>query len=342
MAPPPKNAAWPPFDLRAEREAIKTDKAKPVYLLLGDDRFLKERLVQELCAHAGEGTVQLRARGPQELLPFLEQLNTASLWGGRIVGLLQQAEQIAGAGKPMTARLLRYVEKPALWAHLVIDFDDSALTAPARALRAALANRCPTFQCGALKPDQARRWIAQRLGKVDAAVADYLWQHTQGRPQILDRELQKLELLTHDPQPITLDECRLLVTSDKEDEPFELTNAIEEYNPERAVRALHKALDHGQDPLMLLGALARFARSLLLVAAATERGDTPEHIARQFGMHPFRVKVLLGAARGGTRRVGRTLAAVAAADARLKRGGEPRLILERLVSGMAWGGKQGR
>lgn len=340
---PAKRETFPPLDLRKIRADQAANALQRAYLLLGKDRFLKERMLNQLAAAGGE---VILARAPEETERLVEQLSTYPMFDGTLVGMLKHTETLVGpAWKKAKQRLLGYLANPSSWAVVLLDFDDSNLSPAGRALRTALSPLAAPLVSGPVSRDQARRWIEQRLanGRVDARIIDFLWDRTQGQLQALDSEVAKLEMAAADGLPVTLDDCRWLVTTDERDEPFELTQAIQDGQPDAALRALHRTLAHSTDAHMVLGGLAAFVRSVVLVAAALDRGETQQAISTQFGYHAYRVKQLATVARRTPmRRLLRLVAALAVADRRTKLGADPVPVLERLVIGLTWSGRGGR
>jgi DNA polymerase-3 subunit delta len=114
---------------------------------------------------------------------------------------------------------------------------------------------------------------------------------------------------------------------------FELTRALERRDAAGALAVLGALLNAGEEPLGVLGMLAREARTLWQVADALERGQSPDDIGRVLRRPPAAVAAVTALARSvsaeGCRR---RLARCWDVERRLKSGGQPRAELALLIT----------
>jgi DNA polymerase III subunit delta len=104
--------------------------------------------------------------------------------------------------------------------------------------------------------------LAPYKKKLSAPALESLKDKVGGNFRLLQSELQKLALYT-DGDTITPKDVALLVGHSREEEFFELTEAIQKRSFENAMKYLSEAQGQGKHPLMLLGSVASNVRTLL-------------------------------------------------------------------------------
>lgn len=164
-------------------------------------------------------------------------------------------------------------------------------------------------------------------------------------------EMQKLALYVGDRARIEEADVQLLVAPLREEEYFELGNALGEGNTEKTLRLLRDELDRGKHGLMILGGMTSAIRRLAVDAARFsavpgalsgralsskdfEKTVYPQYLTHCLGKPPHPYVAFLGyqrVRRHGVVKLLRALILCAHIDQSLKRGGRAELELERLV-----------
>lgn len=119
---------------------------------------------------------------------------------------------------------------------------------------------------------------------------------------------------------------------------FDLTRAVERREVGAALRALDRLLAT-EEPLFVLAALTREARTAWMAREAQQRGLAPVEIARRLRRPPPVVEALLAALGSeSTRGLAQRLRRCWQVEWRMKSGGEPRAELTALVTELCRGG----
>lgn len=133
-----------------------------------------------------------------------------------------------------------------------------------------------------------------------------------------------------------------LVPHTRELTNFELTDQIVRQNKAGALKVLHKILDDGAEPVMLLGLISYNFRRLMMVSSMMSNGVDRREVARVMNLRYNDQEDFLRAARQlGTRKLGHFLNRIAETDVALKSsigGGGPqgsRMLIETLVCELA-------
>lgn len=135
--------------------------------------------------------------------------------------------------------------------------------------------------------------------RVDRAVAQRLWDLLGGAdPARLRQTADRLLLDVGEGGHLTTDRVMDLVPRDRESQVFAITDAINAGEVVTAFEVAHLLIEHGDHPLMLIGALAAHYRRLLQVQGAMDSGAShPDQVASALKLHPFYAKKLVAQVR---------------------------------------------
>jgi DNA polymerase-3 subunit delta len=318
---------------------IKSGKPAPVYLIVGDDERGKDDLVHQFQAMVPEDirAFNVERLSAQDADPgsIVAIARTYPLLGDRRVIIVSRAERwltskrkgkadddgdgedagedpgaAAGGGDALTA----YVESPEANTTLVLVASDMNRTTR---LVKVLLKQAVVVECWGLKSEKdargpaigdaierAGRFIAAEMKKagmtIDGRAVQPLLEHAGTDIAILRGDLERLLLYCHGKSTVTLEDVRAVVSGATMINAWGVTNAIEKGDARSALRELQLSFESGAVPFMVLGQLAWFVRSKLTMTA------------------PGRVPAAVDA-------VFRTDLAMKSS------GGEPQVLLERLV-----------
>ncbi len=167
--------------------------------------------------------------------------------------------------------------------------------------------------------DPGTRWL--RRAKLDpAAVAD-LAEFVGDELRQLDQELIKLADYASG-RTITREDVRRLVPATRAASIFEMVDALGLGNGPTAGRLMKHALDiDGEQPLRLIGMIARQYRLLIQAKALQAQGAKPPEIARTLNVADWTVpKLLSQASRHSFARLEQAMECIVAADEAIKTG----------------------
>ena len=360
---------------RRSRDAWKEgDDQRAIRLLLqatgaaGRDRAFLER-----AAKGGLSEAVWR-----ELFPF-EPTEESERWLRETAGrLVAEGKEISDAAGAATARIYEDIVKQQIPAGAVL-----ILTAEAVDQRRALFKRISesgvVVDCGVrtgklgesqMKPDVARARIEDAVGRAGKRIDDdavrAIVERTGFSVRALDSELEKILLYLGSRAEVRRADVLEVLSSSREANIFDLTNALEERNAAGALRALRSLAVQREAAPAILGMVASTLRGLIVARAVLDRGldgqldgrvsyatfqarvlprlaadaeSDDGSVAKIRGMHPFRAFNLLKAAGRFTEaELVRGLEAVHDADLAFKTSGQPEgLILETLAVALCGG-----
>ena len=194
------------------------------------------------------------------------------------------------------------------------------------------AGECTAPRDAALIP-----WLRNRAKEsgrtLDPKAARLMIERVGLKPGLLAGELEKVITFTGKSKLIDEQAVMEVVGETRLEKIFDLTDALKTKNPSKALRILRNHLEHGEQPVQLLGMIAWQFRLIWEAKHHQTTGTPPSRIAQKMGIAPFQAEQALrytgkfseGQLREGFRSLFR-------ADRELKGSGKaPEGILETLV-----------
>jgi DNA polymerase-3 subunit delta len=316
-------------------------KPQPVYVLHGDEGFLKRHALAAL------DTLLLEDADPdfaRTVLPGITaewstvraDLDTLPFLSPRRVVVIDQGDPFVTKYRQV---LEKYVEKPAKNGVLILDVK----AWPSNTKLAKLVPEAATIVCKSPTPQSIAKWCANWAKahhgkKIDADAASWLIELVGPEMGLLDQELAKLAAYVGDKTTIDREDVDLLVGRSRAAETFKIFEAIGEGRPAEALAIASRLFDQGEEPLALLGAFSWQLRRLAQAARHHRAGKLlPAAIEAAGFQHWARDRVEKQLRHLGRRRLDRIYDWLLEADLDMKSSDKlpQRLVLERLLVKLA-------
>jgi DNA polymerase III subunit delta len=321
---------------RIELERSLREEPKPLYLLIGTERYLRDAAARSLTGAALHGTLlrefneasyNLLRDSVQSAVAAAEQLPMMS--NRRVV----RVRDFARLREADEETLVRYLNNPSPATVMIFIADD--LDKRKRSTKALLDN-CVIVDFPALKDAEAKAWAKSRLKELkvscDDSVLSEIISLVGTDVQTLFNEMDKLASAVADTGRITSAVVDELIGRSRELSNFELGDHLLANNRKRALETLHRLLDDGAEPVMLIGLIAGNYHRLALAKSLLAKGGR-EEVFRNVSLPPFkRDAYIANLQRNDAAKIARGLQLTAAADLAIKTSqATPRLQLELLV-----------
>ncbi len=322
---------------------LKEGKIAPLYLLEGEERFLRDRALAQLLAAAVE--------------PSVRDFNFAaiSVAGGDLDDALAMARQFpmisarrmvvvtgfeAISDDRQLERLKEYLRAPAETTVLVFVSDGLDNR---RNISTMLRKTCETVSFEPLDeregaPAWIREYVTRAGGFIEPAAAAWLVGMVGVDLLRLSSELDKLMAYVGEKGRIGRQEIDELVRNAREHSNFELTDAIVDGDRRRALQLLDRIYANTSESqqglaVMILGAIASNYRKMLAARELMAQNAPNSEVAKAVGMPPFAVTRFNERVRKvRPERILRGIARIAETDVALKTSlATPRLQLELLI-----------
>jgi len=229
--------------------------------------------------------------------------------------------------------LIRYLNNPAPSTVMIFIADD--LDKRRKATKSLLDN-CVVVDFPTLKDAEAKAWARTRLKELKTSADDAVLSEIIGLVgtdvQTLFSEIDKLASAVADTGRIVPEVVDELIGRSRELSNFELGDHLLANNRKRALETLHRLLDDGAEPVMLIGLIAGNFHRLALAKSLLAKGGR-EEVFRNISLPPFkRDAYIANLQRNDAAKIAHGLQLTAAADLAIKTSqATPRLQLELLV-----------
>jgi DNA polymerase-3 subunit delta len=233
--------------------------------------------------------------------------------------------------------LIRYLNNPAPSTVMIFIADELDKRKKSSKV---LLDTCTVVEFAPLKDAEAKAWAKSRLKGLkvtaDDQVVSQIISLVGSDVQTLSNELDKLASAAAITGRITLDHVDELIGRSRELSNFELGDHLLAGNRKKALETLHRLLEDGAEPVMLVGLIAGNYHRLALGKHLLARGGR-EEVFRNIGLPPFKRDSYISTLQRSTAaKIARGIQLTAATDLAIKTSqATPRLQLELLVCELA-------
>lgn len=320
--------------------ALKANRIDPLYLLIGEETFLRDATAQSISDAALSDTLlrdfnehifNLLTESPREAVTAAEQLPMMS--PRRVIRishfgkLREEDEEI----------LSRYVERPNETTVMIFIAQDLDRR---KKLTKSLLDSCVIVDFPVLKDGEAKQWVRGQVKRMKLTIEDQalseLIDMIGPNIQTLHSELEKLASAAANTGHISREIVEELTGRSRELSNFALGDHIVARDRKRALETLHRLLEGGSYPVMLIGSLSGTYHKLALAKEILSRGSRDD-LFRAVPMPSWkRNDFLTSLEKLDKNRIARGIHLIAAADLAIKTSqATPRLQLEMLVCELA-------
>ena len=287
--------------LKNIQEDIKSGKFKQVYLLYGEEAYLKQQYKRNLvkALNPDDDTMNFaRYEGKGiDIRELISLFDTMPFFADRRTVLLEDT----GFFKNKCEELADYMKNLPDYLYLV--FCESEVDKRSRMYKAVKA--CGSI--GEFKQQDEKtlmRWAAGILGKNGRKITqrdvELLFSMTGTDMGNLRMELEKLISYTEGREVVTAADIQAVCTTQTTNKIFDMVRAVTEKNQKRALDLYYDLLTLREPPMRILFLLAKQYRQLLLAKQFAAAGLAQTEIASKLGVPGFVVRNITTCARAYT------------------------------------------
>ncbi len=263
------------MDALAFLDKAAKSKRLPVYVLLGDEDFLKRHCRDAILSLVlGDADHDLAvspfAGDKLEFSAVRNELDTLPFIGPARVVVVDPADLFVSNCRES---LEKYVANPSKVGVLILDVK----TFPETTRLAKALPDGAKIVCKSPYPNKLPGWCvgwakAQFKKKIDADAAEFLVDLVGPQMGLLAQELEKLSVAAGDKPSITAELVDSLVGRSRAANVFHILDAIGDAKPDVALRLLSELFEEGDDPLAVMGAMTSQLRKLASVGRQHKEG----------------------------------------------------------------------
>ncbi|MBQ3667351.1 MAG: DNA polymerase III subunit delta [Elusimicrobiaceae bacterium] len=274
----------------------------PVYLLTGEDVYRKGLVIKQLreILHPDDFNFFKAQATSQEVSEALAQANTAPVFSDVRVIVLTGVDKLRKGSKEQAA-LTAYAQNPLDTTTLILTHNDAKKLKTDKALADACAETGRVVNFEELKNDDLAAWVraqitAKGLTPTFDAV-DMLCESVGSDLAALENEIEKLSLFTAGREDKTLSQEDVLacIGFKKEENPFELSNALLACSKPRALKQIDKLIDAGEEPVAILSKMTYPILKMARIKRLSEAGMSNSEILHTAGLFPWESRLISSA-----------------------------------------------
>lgn len=272
-------------------EDIKTGQFQNIYLLYGEEAYLKRQYKEKLLkAMVTEGdTMNFSAYEGKDIVQgeLIDLAETLPFFAERRVLLVEDS----GFFKNSSEELAAYI--PEVAESTCFIFVESEVDKRNKLYKQ--VKKSGRIVCFERQNDEIlMRWVGGRLKKEGKAMTRAAYQRfitkTGNDMENIDRELEKLICYCMDREAIEEEQVEAICVEQTENKIFEMINAISEKRQKQALNLYYDLLTLKEPPMRILFLILRQFQKLMLIKELTGQGTDSRIIASKAGMPEFAVR----------------------------------------------------
>lgn len=314
-------------------EDIKTGQLKQVYLLYGEEAYLRKQYRDRLKgALAGEDTMNCHYFEGKDVRPaeIIDLAETLPFLAPRRVIIIENSGLFKRGGEA----LAEYIPAMAETAYFV--FVETEVDKRSRLFKA-VRDKGRATEFPLQDENTLARWIAGMAAKEKKRIADrdirYFMEKTGTDMANIKTELEKLFCYAIDKEVITQEEIDAICTRRVTNQIFDMIGAVADKNQKKALALYYDLLALKEPPMRILFLIARQFNLLMQVKEYRAKGCDNRTIAEKTGLRSFIVgKYLAQAAHFEKERLREAVGACVEAEESVKTGKlDDRMSVELLI-----------
>lgn len=276
-------------------DKLQTELSKgtlaPVYLLTGEDVYRKGLILKQLqdVLRPDDFNFFKAEATSADVSEGLAQANTAPVFSNARLIILTGIDKLRKGSKEQAA-LVAYAQNPLETTTLVLTHNDAKKLKTDKALSDACAETGRVVNFDELKSDDLAAWVRQKLTEKGLTpnfdAVDLLCECVGSELAALENEIEKLYLFTaqRKDKAITQEDVLACIGFKKEENPFELSNALTACSKPRALAQIDKLIAGGEDPISILSKMTYPILKMARIKRFSDAGMSQAEILRAAGL----------------------------------------------------------
>lgn len=276
--------------MKSLNEDLKTGNFKPVYLLLGEENYLKkqykDRLTKALISDGDTMNYAYYEGKGIDVKEIIDLSETMPFFSERRLIVIENS----GFFKNATAELAEYMKEIPETTYFI--FVETELDKRGKMFKA-VKDKGRIVELARQDEKTLVRWIYGNVKKEGKQIAEstiyYLLSKCGTDMENLQKEMEKLFCYTLNNDVINMEDIDAICTTQITNEIFDMVNAVAEKKQKRALDRYYDLLALKEPAMRILYLLSRQFRLLMEVKEMAGEGYDKKTIASKAGLHPYAV-----------------------------------------------------
>lgn len=276
--------------MKSLNEDLKTGKFKQVYLLFGEENYLKkqykDRLTKALISEEDTMNYAYYEGKGIDVREIIDLAETMPFFSERRLIVIENS----GFFKNATPELAEYMKDIPETTYFI--FVETELDKRSKLFKA-VKDKGRIVELARQDEKTLARWIYGNVKKEGKQITEssiyYLLSKCGTDMENLQKEMEKLFCYTLDKEVIQIEDIDAICTTQITNEIFDMVNAVAEKKQKRALDRYYDLLALKEPAMRILYLLSRQFRLLMEVKEMTGQGYDKKSIASKSGLHPFAV-----------------------------------------------------
>ena len=281
----------PNIDMNQLNEDIKKGNFKQMYLLYGEERYLRrqyrDRLQKALCSDGDSMNTHFYEGKDINLGEIIDLAETLPFLSEHRVIFISNSGLFKSGGEKMA----EYLAQPNETTYFV--FAESEVDKRSKLFKT-VQSKGYAAEFAVQDENTLKRWVAGVLNKEGKKITENTVQlflaKTGTDMENIQMELEKLVCYCMDKEVIDSEDVEAVCTARISNHIFDMVNAIAAKKQKEALELYYDLLALKEEPLGILSRIARHCNRLLQTKELKSRGHDLDSIASQLGVKPFAAK----------------------------------------------------
>ncbi len=275
--------------MKSLNEDLKTGNFKQVYLLYGEEGYLKKQYKQRFIkAMLPEGDTMNYAyyEGKNtDVKEVIDLAETLPFFAERRLILFENTGFFKGAGGAELADYIKDMPDTTFFIFIESEIDKRSK------LYKAVKSKGHIVELTTQDETTLKRWVASLLRREQKQMSEtdirYFLEKVGTDMENIQRELEKVVCYALDRERITRDDIDAVCVTQISNHIFDMVNAVADGNRRKALDLYYELLALKEPPMRILFLMIRQYRMLFQVKALAAQGYGRKDIASKAGLHPF-------------------------------------------------------
>ncbi len=254
-----------------------------VFLFLGEEKYLKERAISELCSRSldsslGELDYKVLHGSDTSADEIINSGKTMPFFSSKRLIVVKDFDKLS---KEDISKVAAYIKNPNRHTCLIIDSDDASILDG----ESSIARHAKILRFAPLSDNELSSWIKKYLSMQDKTIEDDaldMLKESKGADLLaLSRELDKLMTFIGKRKKITNDDVESLVGKSVVASAFDIASAIGDRNASKAISIVHELTSSGKKSYEITGILSWFFKRVLKAKLLLDAGDTESSVGQK-------------------------------------------------------------